>query len=80
MLNNSWYSVVTTTPSCIQDDSEIDGPLYNPTKRLARFLWTAGCQAVFDTPRQKLVEPPILAHPVSLSSILQTDISGRTHH
>ena len=47
----------------IPNFSEIAQPLTSLTKKSVRFSWSQDCQKVFDSLKEKLASPPILAYP-----------------
>ncbi|MCP3663135.1 MAG: DDE-type integrase/transposase/recombinase, partial [Gammaproteobacteria bacterium] len=48
----------------VQGFSSIAGPLFKMLKKdQGRFVWSTECQTAFETLRDKLVTPPVLAHP-----------------
>ena len=61
----------------IKDFCKIADPLTNLTRKDVLFVWDSSCQNAFETLKQKLLEPPILAYPFYDGSefILQTDAS-----
>ena len=61
----------------IPDFSEIVQPLTRLTKKSIRFCWCPSCQKAFDTLKEKLATPPVLAYPRSEGEyILDTDASN----
>ena len=57
--------------------AHIANPLNQLLRKDAKFQWTDACQEAFDTLKQKLVEPPVLAFAdLSLSFQLSTDSSN----
>ena len=63
----------------IKDYSLLATPLFHLTRKTAKgFLWSSSCQQAFETLKQKLVTPPILAYPdFTRPFILQTDASDQ---
>ena len=60
----------------VRDFASIAKPLIRLTEKNSSFRWTNECQSAFDTIRQKLISPPILAFPnFSKPFILDTDAS-----
>lgn len=60
----------------VQLYADIARPLYNLLKKNANFLWDSKCQTAFDTLRNKLCDPPLLAYPSwDLQFNLRTDAS-----
>jgi hypothetical protein len=53
--------------------------LTNLTRKNVPFVWSKECSEAFETLKQKLVEPPILAYPRfdGTQFILQTDASSK---
>ena len=45
-----------------KDYAKIAHPLHNLTKKDVAFSWTPECQKAFDTLRNNLIKPPILAY------------------
>ena len=63
----------------IKDFSKIAGPLIQLNKKDEPFLWTTECENAFQTLKEKLTSPPILAYPNYQDPyILQTDASGES--
>ena len=62
----------------IKDFCKIAEPLTNLTRKDVHFVWDEKCKTAFETLKQKLQEPPILAYPRfdGTEFILQTDASG----
>ena len=61
----------------IKDFSKIAGPLIHLTKKDEPFAWSAECENAFQTLKNLLTTPPILAYPNYQDPyILQTDASG----
>ena len=62
----------------IKDFCKIAEPLTNLTRKEVHFVWDEKCKTAFETLKQKLQEPPILAYPRfdGTEFILQTDASG----
>ena len=61
----------------IPDFSEIVQPLTGLTKKSIRFCWSPSCKKAFDTLKEKLATPPVLAYPRSEGEyILDTDASN----
>ena len=61
----------------IRGFSKIAGPLIQLTKKDEPFSWTEECEHAFQTLKEKLTAPPILAYPnYQEPYILQTDASG----
>ena len=61
----------------IPDFSEIVQPLTRLTKKSVRFCWSPTCQKAFDTLKEKIATPPVLAYPRSEGEyILDTDVSN----
>jgi len=48
----------------IEDIASIAVPLYRLCRKDVDFLWDEKCQKAFDTLKQKLIEAPILRHPI----------------
>ena len=67
------------TQKYIKDYCRITEPLTNLTRKDVAFVWSNECTAAFDTLKQRLIEPPILAYPRFDESefILQTDASAQ---
>ncbi len=63
----------------VKDYCKICEPLTNLTRNNVPFVWDESCQKAFDTLKQKLVSPPILAYPRfdGTEFILQTDASSK---
>lgn len=62
----------------VKNFSQIASPLYALTKKNAKFNWTPACQEAFDTLKQKVTSPPVIAFPdFSEPFILQTDASEK---
>ena len=60
----------------IRNFSKIAAPLTNLTHKGAKFNWTEECDNAFDTLKQALVNPPLLAYPdFTKEFILSTDAS-----
>ena len=58
--------------------SEIADPIIQLTKKGVKFVWDEKCQTAFDTLKNALTNPPILAYPdINKKFILQTDASNR---
>ena len=49
--------------------SQIAEPLTNLMRKNTPFVWSKDCQQSFETLKQKLVETPILAYPISLMEL-----------
>ena len=63
----------------IKNFSKISGPLVDLTKHETVFDWTSSCEEAFNTLKEKLMTPPILAYPdYNKPYILQTDASGES--
>ena len=61
----------------IPNFSEIAQPLTRLTKKSTRFNWSMDCQKAFDTLKEKLASPPVLAYPKDEGEyILDTDASN----
>ena len=61
----------------IPNFSEIAQPLTSLTKKSVRFSWSQDCQKAFDTLKEKLASPPVLAYPKDEGEyILDTDASN----
>ena len=63
----------------IKDFCKIARPLSDLTRKDVPFVWNDDCQNAFDSLKQRLLEPPILAYPIYDGSefILQTDASHK---
>ncbi len=63
----------------IKDYCKIAEPLTNLTRKDVPYVWSNQCAEAFETLKQKLMEPPILAYPRFDGSefILQTDASNK---
>ena len=61
----------------IKDFCKIADPLTNLTRKKVPFVWDEKCNRAFETLKEKLMEPPILAYPRfdGTEFILQTDAS-----
>lgn len=61
----------------IKDFCKISEPLTNLTRKNVHFVWNEKCVEAFETLKQRLLEPPILAYPRfdGTEFILQTDAS-----
>jgi len=58
----------------IKDYAKIATPLTSLMKKDHRFVWTADCQAAFDTLKEALLSPPVLTLPNDVDTfILDTD-------
>ena len=58
----------------IKDYAKIATPLTSLMKKNQRFVWTENCQVAFDTLKQALLTPPVLALPNDVDTfILDTD-------
>ena len=58
--------------------AEISKPLHKLTEKGQAFVWTKACDTAFETLKNKLVAPPILAHPdFSKAFVLDTDASDQ---
>ena len=61
----------------IKDFSKIAGPLIRLTKKDEPFEWAADCEEAFQTLKDMLTSPPVLAYPNYQDPyLLQTDASG----
>lgn len=61
----------------IQNFSQIALPLYKLCKRDVPYIWTPEAQLAFDTLREKLLNPPVLAYPnFDLPSVVISDASN----
>ena len=61
----------------IPNYSEIAQPLTHLTKKSVRFNWSQDCQKAFDSLKEKLASPPVLAYPKDEGEyILDTDASN----
>ena len=61
----------------IPDFSKLVEPLTRLTRKHAQFAWSGSCQEAFDTLKQKLSSPPVLAFPDTTKPyILYTDASN----
>ena len=60
----------------VKDFSKIAGPLTELTKKETKFVWSQDCEKAFQTLKQALVNPPILAYPdYNKPYLLQADAS-----
>ncbi len=61
----------------VKNFSHICQPLHELTKKNVRFKWTAECQNAFDTLKEAMSNPPVLAYPNEHDTfILDTDASN----
>ena len=61
-----------------KDYAKIAHPLHNLTKKDVIFSWTPECQKAFDTLRNNLIKPPILAYPdMSRDFLVTCDASNK---
>ena len=57
--------------------SKVAGPLHNLTRQDVPFVWTQRCQGAFDSLKDRLTTPPVLAYPCFTKPfVLHTDASG----
>lgn len=72
----SFLGLVNYYRRFVKDFSTIARPLYDLTKKNHPFNWTTDCQTAFDSLKQRVTSPPVLAFPdFSKPFILQTDSS-----
>ena len=62
----------------IKNFAEIARPLYRLTEKNVNFNWDEHCQIAFQTLKEKMINPPLLAYPnFSNPFLLQTDASDK---
>jgi transposase InsO family protein len=62
----------------VEGFSDLAGPLFDLTKKSAKFVWTGACQNAFDALKTKLTSTPILGYPSDQGEfVLDTDASDR---
>ncbi len=73
----SFVSLASYYRRFLRSFAQIAQPLYKLQQKEVRWCWTRECQKAYETLKEKLVSPPILAFPnFSKPFLLETDASG----